>query len=111
MIFQILIYGLSISEIKDQNFLLDFFFSQSLSWDFYNKKKVKFMVTGEGVQICIAGSSKQSFFFKYYIYIYIYIYNFGSGGSFEPPDYNVSLPLNFSEGKYLISASTRVLLT
>ena len=73
MIFQILIYGLSISEIKDQNFLLDFFFSQSLSWDFYNKKKVKFMVTGEGVQICIARSSKQYFFFKYYIYIYIYI--------------------------------------
>ena len=109
MIFQILIYGLSISEIKDQNFLLDFFFSQSLSWDFYNKKKVKFMVTGEGVQICIARSSKQYFFFKYYIYIYIY--NFGSGGSFEPPDYNVSLPLNFSEGKCLISASTRVLLT
>ena len=108
MIFQILIYGLSISEIKDQNFLLDFFFSQSLSWDFYNKKKVKFMVTGEGVQICIARSSKQYFFLNI---IYIYIYNFGSGGSFEPPDYNVSLPLNFFKGKYLISASTRVLLT
>ena len=70
MIFQILIYGLSISEIKDQNFLLDFFFSQSLSWDFYNKKKVKFMVTGEGVQICIARSSKQYFFLNI-IYIYI----------------------------------------
>ena len=38
----------------------------------------------------IVGGSKQLFFKKLYIYIYIF---FGSGGSFEPLDYNIALPL------------------
>ena len=68
MIFQILIYGLFISEIKDQNFLLDFFFSQSLSWVLKNKG-VRFMV-----RVCkfvIVRGFK--IIFKKISYIYIYI--------------------------------------
>ena len=38
----------------------------------------------------------KTFFNKNIIYIYIYK-EFGSGGSFEPPDYNVGLPLPFAD--------------
>ena len=87
MIFQILIYGLFISEIKDQNFLLDFsllFFLPKFKLGF---KKKKGQVHGEGVQICIAGV--QNNFLKKNI---IYIKNFGSGGS-------NNIPLPFSINK------------
>ena len=60
MIFQILIYGLFISKIKDQKFAVGFFF----------------FFRSEGVQICIIGG--QIFF------LILYIYNFRSGGLFEP---------------------------
>ena len=77
MIFQNLIYGLFIYEIKDPFF----FFSE-----FKLGLKKRAQVHDEGVQICIAKGSKQ--FFKNIIYIY-----FRSGGSFEPPNYNVPPPL------------------
>ena len=52
MIFQILTYGLLISKIKDQNFLLDIF---SFFLEFkLGSKKLRGQVDGEGVQIFIA---------------------------------------------------------
>ena len=47
---------------------------------------------------------QNNFFFKYYIYIYII---FESGDSFEPPDYNVPLPLGRSRMS-LVFQGTRV---
>ena len=67
MIFQNLLYELFISEIKDQNFLLDFFFFRSLSWALKNKG-VRFMV-----RVCkFVLQGVQNNFFKNIIYIYIY---------------------------------------
>ena len=52
VIFQILTYGLLISKIKDQNFLLDIF---SFFLEFkLGLKILRGQVDGEGVQICIA---------------------------------------------------------
>ena len=88
MIFQILIYGLFISKIKGQDFLLDFFFFFSLEF------KLSFKNKGSGLKarVCkfVLQGVQNNFFIKI---LYIYIYKFGSGGSFEPLDYNVAPPL------------------
>ena len=49
---------------------------------------------------------QNNFFKKYYIYIYLYII-FGSGGSFEPPNYNILPPLGRSRMS-LVFQETRV---
>ena len=67
MIFQILIYGLFISKIKDQKFAVGFFFFEVYA---VLKKKKKGPGSSEGVQICITGVQKKKFNI---IYIYIYI--------------------------------------
>ena len=95
MISQILIYGLFISEIKDQNFFLDLFFFGSLSWALKNKG-VRFMV--RGCKFVLRGV-QNNFFFLNYIYIY-----FESRGSFEPLDHNVSPPLPMVDlSKFIIN--------
>ena len=65
MIFQNLIYGLFIYEIKDRFF---FFFPK-----FKLGLKKRAQVHDKGVQICIARGSKQFFFNILFLYIYIYI--------------------------------------
>ena len=62
MIFQNLIYGLFIFEIKDQNFLLDFFIFPEFKLGLIKKKKKNQVHgQGEGVQICIEGVQNNFF--------------------------------------------------